>query len=219
MDYDISFNFRDDADILLSLGMLQDTFGLSNFVLWRPSGALLRLELASGPDATGKINVNVELLGQEFIDSFGEDKWILEGHYHPTRNCLLVGANRASKTFNSKKELLDAIKPFGPPSKISKLVKEASFSTLVRITEGNSTETGGFETFFTPETKTTTLQASEEVQVDGVEFVLNLVVSKVHQGLAYHLEVCFDMSERRDKILELLRGNDYFLMQGSHSKN
>lgn len=217
MDYDISFNFRDDADILLSLGMLQDTFGLSNFVLWRPSGALLRLELASGPDATGKINVNVELLGQEFIDSFGEDKWILEGHYHPTRRLFLIEANRTSKTFNSKKELLDAVKPFGPSPKISKLVKEASFSTLVRVTEGNSTETEGLETFFTSET--TTLQASEEVQVDGVGFVLNLVVSKTHQDLTYHLEVCFDMSERRNKILELLRSNDYFLMQGSHSKN
>jgi hypothetical protein len=220
LDYNINFNYTNDKELLEALSNLRGHFTLSPFMLWHPNGTLLQLELSSGLNAQGKVSVNVELLSQEFIDSFVGEKWILHSDNSSTRRYFLVGTGSVTKNFNSKKELLSALKPFGA-TEITKIVKKAQVKHLTSITDNSPEEDvgedGDFEVSVTVASKTTSVRASETVEAGGIQFQLNLEITKSHYGLNYQLKAEFDVRERRQKILDLLASKGYSVLQGWHS--
>jgi len=125
LDYSINYNYQSQQEIVDSLNALRQNFGLSNFVLWSAEGTLLVVEMAAGPEAKGRVLVNIELLDQDFIDSFAKGCWILSEREQAMRRRFLIGKGSVSSTFHSKKELMEAIKPFGT-SEISKLLRKAT---------------------------------------------------------------------------------------------
>ena len=222
---DVNVNvFSDDLDeIGRNLALMQSQWGLAPFALWSCSGTLLQVDFASGPDAKGVVRVLAEMLPRAFVEKLAGAQWVWDRGsrgYTPRFTEAFFGIGKVSHETNTKRECLECLKALDAPKEVLSAMRAVKVSRTTETIDDLTPE--DTDTVFSVRTieKEKHAISSWTTTTDGVDFDITLDVGpSTHypDRLRYTLVAKFDVTKRRQILLDYLSTKGVTAMNGSYS--
>lgn len=221
---DICVNvFSDDLDeIGRNLTLMQEQWGLAPFVLWSCSGTILMMDFASGPDAKGVVRVMAEMLPRSFVERLASANWQWD---RPARGGsprfleAVFGVGKVTQEATTKRECIECLKALNAPKEVLTAMREVKVSRTTETIDDLALDDA--DTTFSIRTveKVKHAISTWKTTTDGVDFDVTLDVGPGRHGggLTYTLTAVFDVTKRRQILLDYMAGRGLTSMNGSYS--
>jgi hypothetical protein len=231
MYVNVNFFSDDLQEMSAQLELMRAQWGLAPFALWSCTGTMLLLDFASGPEAKGLVHVTIEMLPKSFVERLSEAEWSWDQEWRQRNQARFAeahfGIGRVERTVGSKKDMAAILSALKAPKETASALKSLTVSRTrewIDDLDPKDTETTFSVKMVEKERHAITTWSFDE---DGVTFTAVLDVGPPNKrsrfydadgtGPVYSFTVSFDVTRRRNLLLEHFKALGITTMNGSYN--